>query len=88
MNVRRDLPADLLRRRVGGAELGPLLLDGLELAQPLVEVGVGQGRVVEHVVAPAGVLDLFRQPLMRLARLLQEHGPHLAASGRHRPQGP
>ncbi len=56
--LRRHRAADLLGRRVGGAQLGELLLELLEPAQPLVVVGVRQGRAVEHEVAPAGLLDL------------------------------
>ena len=55
----RDRAADLLGRRVRGPQLGELLLERLEPAQPLVEVGVVEGRVVEDVVAPARVLDLL-----------------------------
>ena len=57
--LRRDRAADLLGRRVGGAELGELLLEALQLAQPDVVLRVGQRRVVQHEVAPAGVLDLL-----------------------------
>ena len=60
---------DLLGRRVGGAELGEPVLQRLELAQPHVEVGVRQRRVVEHVVAPAGVVDLLADLPVTLARL-------------------
>ena len=45
-----------------------------ELAQSAVEVGVGQGRVVEHVVAPAGVLDLLGQLLVAVVRLGRRRG--------------
>ena len=45
--------------RVGRAQLGPLLLEGLQPPQADVVVGVRQRRVVEHEVAPAGVLDLL-----------------------------
>ena len=79
----RDRAADLLRRRVGRAQLGELLLERLEPAQPQVEVGVGQGRVVEHVVAPAGVLDLLGQRLVALPRLGgTRSGPAAEPSGR------
>ena len=83
--LRRDRAADLLRRRVRRAELGVVLLEGLELAQADVEVGVGEGRRVEDVVAPAGVLDLLAQLAVPLARLVGGrlgvgHGPYLAVS--------
>ena len=45
------LPADPLRRRVRGEQLGVGLLDLPQLAQQVVVVGVGDRRVVEHVVA-------------------------------------
>ena len=57
--VGRHRAADLLGGRVGRAQLGPLLLEGLQPPQPDVVVGVRQRRVVEHEVAPAGVLDLL-----------------------------
>ena len=67
--VGRDRAADLLRRRVGRAQLGPLLLERLQPPQPDVVVGVGQRRVVEHEVAPAGVLDLLDDLLVLGPRL-------------------
>ena len=61
----RDRAADLLRGRVGRTQLGELLLERLEPAQPPVEVGVVEGRAVEDVVAPARVLDLLGdQPVL------------------------
>ena len=74
-----DRAADLLRRRVGGAQLGELLLELLQPAHPVVEVGVGQRRVVEHVVAPAGVLDLLGQGAVLLAGLAGVAGWRAAA---------
>ena len=65
----RDRAADLLRRRVRRPQLRELLLELLQPAQPLVVVGVGQGRVVEHEVAPARVLDLLADPLVLVASL-------------------
>ena len=51
-------------------------------AQPEVEVGVGEGRVVEHVVAPARVVDLLAQLTVTLLglgsrRLRFAHAPIL-----------
>ena len=65
--LRGDRATDLLRRAVGGAQVGHLLLERLETPHPLVEVGVGQRRVVEHVVAPPRVLDLLGQRPVLLA---------------------
>jgi hypothetical protein len=78
----RDSTADLLRRRVGSAELRELLLDSLELAQASVEVGVGQCRVVEDVVTPPGIVHLLAQLTVTLLglgsrRLRFAHGPIL-----------
>ena len=53
---------------------GSVVLECLELAEPDVEVGVGEGRVVEDVVAPAGVLDLLAQLEVALARLGRSGG--------------
>ena len=63
----------------GVLQLGELLLERLQPPQPLVEVGVVEGRVVEDVVAPACVLDLLGQPSVLLAglrsgRLGVDHG--------------
>ena len=65
----RDGAADLLRRRVGRAQVGHLLLERLEPPHLLVEVGVVEGRVVEHVVAPPRVLDLLGQRPVLLPEL-------------------
>jgi hypothetical protein len=91
--LRRDRAADLLGGRVGRAQLGELLLQRLERPQPLVEVGVGEGRVVEDVVAPARLLDLLGQLLVLLARLGRGRlgcfqGSHRAGSHRHGEQSP
>ena len=66
-----DRAADLLGRRVGRAQVGHLLLELLQPAHPRVEVGVGEGRVVEDVVAPARLLDLLGQAAVLLAQLGQ-----------------
>ena len=60
---------DVLGRRVGGAQLGELVLERLELLHQRVELAVGDGRLVEHVVAPAVVLDRLGQQGVLLARL-------------------
>ena len=67
MNSVETAPPTFWVGRVGRAQLGELLLELLEPAQPPVEVGVGERRVVEHVVAPARVLDLLGE-LLVLAR--------------------
>src|SRR5690606_12005890 len=62
-------PRDLPGRRVGRAQRGGLLLQGLQLAQQPVELGVADhGRVV-HVVPEAVLLDLLRELYVLLARL-------------------
>jgi hypothetical protein len=50
--------ADLLRRRVGGPQVGIRLLDLPQLAQQSVVVGVRDLRVVEDVVPMVVVLEL------------------------------
>ena len=80
--LRGDRAADLLGRRVGRAQLGPLLLELLQPAQPDVVVGVGQRRVVEHEVAPAGVLDLLGELLVLGIGLLPESAALLASPHR------
>ena len=60
---------DLLGRRVGRAQVGDLVLELLEAAHPLVEVGVGERRVVEDVVAPARLLDLLGERAVLLAQV-------------------
>ena len=42
---------DQLRRRIGGAQFGVLVLERLQLTQQLVELCVGDDRCVPHVVA-------------------------------------
>ena len=69
--------ADLLGRGVGGAQVGQLLLQLLQTTQLLVELGVGQRRVVEHVVAPARLLDLLGQDPV----LLTEVGGRVGSRG-------
>ena len=69
MNSVETAPPTFWVGRVGRAQLGEALLEVLQLAHPGVEVGVGERRVVEHVVAPAGVLDLLDELLVAVARL-------------------
>jgi hypothetical protein len=64
----RNRPAHLLRRRVRRAQIGMGLLELLELMQQRVELGVGGGGAVQHVVAPAVVLDQLRDLPVTLAR--------------------
>src|SRR5258708_24950057 len=54
---RRRLRADALRGAVGGAELGLLGLELLQLAKQAVVLGVGHLRLVEYVVGVVGALD-------------------------------
>src|SRR5260370_26016706 len=54
---RRRLRADALRGAVGGAELGMLDLELLQLAKQAVVLGVGHLRLVEYVVSVVGALD-------------------------------
>src|SRR5439155_383642 len=56
---RRGLRADALRRAVGGAERGMLGLELLQLAEQAVVLGVGQLRLVEHVI---GVVCALEEP--------------------------
>src|SRR3954447_17228443 len=53
--------ADALRRAVGILQLGMLGLEGLELAEEPVVLGVRDLRRVEHVVGVIGALDLLAQ---------------------------
>ena len=94
----RDRPADLLGRRVGCAQCWESVLQRLEVAHRGVEVGVGQRRRVEHVVAPASVLDPLaqlrvplasrrvrlglREPVSRRAGRCHQPRPHLNAAHR------
>jgi hypothetical protein len=53
--------ADALSRRIGRDEIRILFFERLELAQQPVVFGVGNFRVVEHVVAIVVMLDLSAQ---------------------------
>ena len=78
--LRGDRAADLLGGRVGCPQLTELLLQLLQPAHPGVERGVVQRRVVEHVVAPARLLDLLGEALVLLApRVRRDRG--LAGGG-------
>jgi hypothetical protein len=55
------LAADALRGRVRRQQLGMLRLDGAQLVEQLVVLVVGDGGVVEHVVAPAVLGELLAQ---------------------------
>ncbi len=67
---RRDHAADLLRRRVGRAELGQLLLEALELADQLVVVVVGDDRCVVAVIALPMLLDRLGELLVPLPQVV------------------
>ncbi len=59
----RRLATDLLGGRVGGDEVGVLLLQGAQLHHQRVVVGVGDDRVVEVVVATVVLAELASQPV-------------------------
>ncbi len=59
--ARRRCGPDPLGGRIGGREVGMLGLDLLQAAQPAVVVGIGHARLVEHVVAVVGVVELGAQ---------------------------
>ena len=65
--------AHALRRAVGRHQLGVLLLDREQLALELVELGVGDDRVVEDVVAVIVLRDLLAQLPEALLRFLLRH---------------
>ena len=54
--------ADALRRRIGREQLGMLGLQRLEFAEQRIELGVGDRRRVEHVVAVVVAFDGLAQP--------------------------
>ncbi|CAM5345005.1 hypothetical protein RLIN73S_04400 [Rhodanobacter lindaniclasticus] len=49
--------ADLARRRIGRGQRGVVGFDRLQLAHQPVVLGVGDIRIVEHVIAVVGLLD-------------------------------
>ena len=59
MNSVETAPPTFWVGESGVRSSGNSLLEALELAQADVVLRVGQGRVVQHEVAPAGVLDLL-----------------------------
>ena len=61
--------ADQLRRRVGRAQLGMLVLERLQLAQQLVELRVGDDRRVPHVVAELVLAHLVGEFLPAAAQV-------------------
>ena len=63
--------AHALGRRIGRQQLGVPLLERVELAHQLVEVGVGDLGRVEHVVAVGVVIDLRAQLVDAAFRLRQ-----------------
>src|SRR5579875_2148725 len=64
-----DRAADLLRRRVRGAQLRVAVLKLPQLAHELVVLGVGDQRRVQHVVAVVVLGDLLGQVRVALPRL-------------------
>ena len=79
---RRDRDAaHALGRRIGRQQLGVLLLERVELAHQLVEVGVRDLGRVEHVVAVGVVIDL-RAQLVDAAFRLGELGLRLVVHAR------
>ena len=61
--------ADQLRRRVGGAQFGMLVFERLQLAQQLVELGVGDDRRVPDVVAELVLAHLVGEFLPAAAQI-------------------
>ena len=93
MNSVETAPPTFWVGRVGRAQLGELLLEPLELAQPPVVRRVVERGVVEDEVAPAGVLDLLAQRAVALLglgsrRLRFAHGAYPANQRRHPPADP
>ena len=66
------LAADTLGGRIGSDEVGVVGFEALQLAHEVVEVGVGDRRLVEDVIEVLVVADLVAE------------GVDLAAEGRHR----
>ena len=61
--------ADQLRRRIGRPQLGVVVLERLQLAQQLVELGVGDDRRVPDVVAELVVTHLVGEFLPAAAQI-------------------
>ena len=73
--------ADALRRRFGRDQLRVLLLERLELVEEPVVLGVGDLRLVEHVVEVEVVVDLLAQVVeLLLDALLRARGHELDPS--------
>ena len=69
MNSVETAPPTFWVGESGVRRSGTSLLERLEPPHLLVEVGVVEGRVVEHVVAPARVLDLLGEHAVLLAQV-------------------
>ena len=61
--------ADQLRRRIGGAQLGVVVFERLQLAQQLVELRVGDDRRVPDVIAELVVAHLVGEFLPSAAQI-------------------
>ena len=83
--------ADALRGRFGRDQLGVLVLERLELVEEPVELGVGDLRLVEHVVEVEVVVDLLAQVVELLPDALlraRGHEPDPSRSAPRRGTGP
>jgi hypothetical protein len=58
----RHCAADALRRRIGRHEFGMIGFELLQLAEQSIVFGVGQVRLIEHVVGVVRPLELIAQP--------------------------
>ena len=86
MNSVETAPPTFWVGESGVRRSGTSLLERLEPAHLQVEVGVGERRVVEHVVAPARVLDLLGQRAVLLPQLglgIGLRGPAARSSRAH-----
>ncbi len=73
-DVRARLAPDALGGRVGGPQLGVIVLEGAQLAQQRVELGVADARVVEDVVPVVVRVDLAYQLGVTLGGLHEGRG--------------
>src|SRR5258706_412525 len=88
---RPQTPAHAQRGGVGRAQVGELLFERLELAEPLVVLRVRDRRPVEHVVAVVVLADLGGELLDALLRFgagheAQPNGAPEGAQGARRPR--